>query len=155
MRPLELKHPNGFVLGVAQYQTTSGGGWRFFPNVAGRMPSRRAYPSADACLPPWAKRRLQQGCSFLPKDTPVDAASAARAQAAIDSMKAAALQAIAKDAEESRKAKTLMGLQHIRRCALALHQAAGKTVLPADLTFAADTIGELATALIILNRGGK
>lgn len=71
-RSLELKHPNGFVLGVAVYRNAWGGaaaGWMFYPKVSGRSPSRRAYPTAERCLPAWAKKRLNQGCSFLPPET--------------------------------------------------------------------------------------
>ena len=89
-KTIELRHPNGFVLGVASYCEPCSwhtGGWRFFPNVSGHSPSRKRHPTADACLPAWAKRRLKQGCSFLP---PSDAVTAARAHAAIVRMKQAA-----------------------------------------------------------------
>lgn len=29
--------------------------WRFLPNVAGRQPSRRTWPTAEACIPRWAR----------------------------------------------------------------------------------------------------
>ena len=31
------------------------GGWRFIPHVSGRKTSRRAWPTAEACIPHWAK----------------------------------------------------------------------------------------------------
>lgn len=63
MTKLELKHPNGFVLGVAFKRPD---GWYFYPKVSGRSPSRRGHPTADACLPAWAKKAFRQGASFLP-----------------------------------------------------------------------------------------
>ena len=30
-------------------------GWRFIPHVSGRKTSRRAWPTAGACIPRWAK----------------------------------------------------------------------------------------------------
>lgn len=72
MRHYELKHPNGFVIGVATENWNEGypeylRGWRFYPRVSGRSPSRRGYPTADACLPTWARKRLKSGCSFGPR----------------------------------------------------------------------------------------
>jgi hypothetical protein len=32
---------------------TPGFGWRFFPSVAGRQPSKKSYPTLEACLPRW------------------------------------------------------------------------------------------------------
>jgi hypothetical protein len=40
-----------FVLGEACFQPTKG--WRFFPRVSGREPSRKFYPTLEACLPRW------------------------------------------------------------------------------------------------------
>ena len=63
----ELKHPNGYVLGIA-YRNAHG--WRFIPRVCGRSPSRKHYETADECLPRWAKKLLNSGCSFLsPEET--------------------------------------------------------------------------------------
>ena len=61
---LELKHPNGFVFGVAVHHAS---GWIFYPKVFGRSPSRKTHPTADACLPAWARKYFNQGCSFLPQ----------------------------------------------------------------------------------------
>ena len=30
-------------------------GWRFIPRVSGRKTSRRAWPTAETCIPRWAK----------------------------------------------------------------------------------------------------
>lgn len=58
-----LQHPNGFVFGVAAKYDR---GWQFIPAIAGRKPSRRYWQTADACLPRWARKRFEEGCSFLP-----------------------------------------------------------------------------------------
>lgn len=75
-RTYELKHPNGYVLGYAVEDVT--GWWRFLPRVSGRRPSAKTYPSADACLPPWARRRLKEGCSFLLSDVTPAVSSGSR-----------------------------------------------------------------------------
>jgi hypothetical protein len=69
LNKLELKHPNGFVLGVA---FKSDRGWRFFPQVSGRHVGRKFHETADASLPPWARRHLKAGCSFLPPEPKPD-----------------------------------------------------------------------------------
>ena len=66
MATLELKHPNGYVFGRA---VSKPDGWYFYPNIVGRSPSRKGHPTAEACLPDWAQKRLQQGCTFLAKST--------------------------------------------------------------------------------------
>ena len=63
MLKYELKHPNGYVLGVACKKAD---GWRFYPKVSGRSPSTNARPTADKSLPAWARKYLNAGCSFLP-----------------------------------------------------------------------------------------
>ena len=45
-----------FILGHAvQYPSALGapGGWRFFPNVSGRAPSRKRHATMEKCLPRW------------------------------------------------------------------------------------------------------
>lgn len=64
MRSYELKHPNGYVVGTA---VESQRGWRFMPLVTSHRPSRKDFPTADACLPAWARKWLRSGCSFLPR----------------------------------------------------------------------------------------
>lgn len=38
------------LLGTARYSER---GWRFQPNLSGRKPSRRFWPTMEACLPRW------------------------------------------------------------------------------------------------------
>jgi len=68
----DLIHKNGYLLGVATYAVSysGGAGWKFFPNVTSHNPSRVPHPTALACLPPWAKRHLKRGASFLPREAP-------------------------------------------------------------------------------------
>ena len=42
-----------FILGFA-YETERG--WRFIPNVSGRISSRHPHPTLKACLPRWLGR---------------------------------------------------------------------------------------------------
>jgi len=65
MKIYVLKHQSGFPLGSAVEKRD---GWYFYPNVCGKAPSRKPHPTADACLPAWAKRHLHMGASFLPKE---------------------------------------------------------------------------------------
>ena len=67
---IELKHPNGFILGSAIYREPTvffPGGWRFFPNVTSRSPSRKTHPTAHASLPAWARRWFARGATFEPR----------------------------------------------------------------------------------------
>jgi hypothetical protein len=42
------------TLGYAVYKAdANGGGWVFFPEVFGRHPSRKFYPTWEECLPAW------------------------------------------------------------------------------------------------------
>jgi len=50
------------VLGTCQPYTD---GYRFIPNLSGRRPSRRSYPTANACVPAWA---LKLSDRFITRD---------------------------------------------------------------------------------------
>lgn len=45
-----LANGSAFRLGTAVEYS---GGWRFFPNVSGRKPSRRFHVTMESCLPAW------------------------------------------------------------------------------------------------------
>jgi hypothetical protein len=51
---VEVRGPSGFLYGSAVF--TPGRGWRFLPNVAGRMPSRKFHATSEASIPQWARR---------------------------------------------------------------------------------------------------
>jgi hypothetical protein len=59
-----VRHPSGFSLGVAHFREDIG--WKFYPNVFGRSPSRQGHPTRDACLPPWVKKHLKKGATIEP-----------------------------------------------------------------------------------------
>jgi hypothetical protein len=105
----ELKHPNGYILGSAVLKDD---GWRFFPNISGKHTSRRGYPTADDCLPQWARTYLKKGASFLRKEThPMTQTQPTTTNA--DAIKA----------QEERKRRAIRStLYHLARLAAALHE---------------------------------
>lgn len=51
------------VLGVASRQAQ---GWRFYPRVVGRLPSRKPHPTLEACIPRWVG--YPDGCTSRLKE---------------------------------------------------------------------------------------
>ena len=51
MNPMYVIDKFGMLVGTC---THSIAGWRFLPNVYSRKASRKAWPSATACIPKWA-----------------------------------------------------------------------------------------------------
>ena len=62
-KTMQLKHPNGFVVGTCH---ESAYGWHFIPGVTGHRGTRKhGIQTADACIPGWARKWLAKGCSLV------------------------------------------------------------------------------------------